>query len=93
MKWKFLMILVLIQGLKQPNNDIDVYLKPLSVEELYVDMTPLRTTIHAKDKVNSFICILFSYFENRLLPKDIIIIRNHGEDKEIIEERHRCGEG
>ena len=33
MKWKFIMMSVLIQGPKQPGNDIDVYLRPL-VEEL-----------------------------------------------------------
>ena len=33
MKRKFIMMPVLIQGLKQPRNDIDVYLRPL-VEEL-----------------------------------------------------------
>jgi hypothetical protein len=33
MKQKFIMMSVLIQGLKQPDNDIDVYLRPL-VEEL-----------------------------------------------------------
>ena len=33
MKRKFIMMLVLIQGPKQPGNDIDVYLRPL-VEEL-----------------------------------------------------------
>ena len=33
MKWKFIMMPVLIQGHKQPGNDIDVYLRPL-VEEL-----------------------------------------------------------
>ena len=29
MKWKFIIMPVLIPGLKQPGNDIDVYLKPL----------------------------------------------------------------
>jgi hypothetical protein len=33
MKWKFIMMPVLIQGPKQPGNDIDVYLRPL-IEEL-----------------------------------------------------------
>ena len=33
MKRKFIMMSVLIQGPKQPGNDIDVYLRPL-VEEL-----------------------------------------------------------
>jgi hypothetical protein len=33
MKQKFIMMHVLIQGPKQPGNDIDVYLRPL-VEEL-----------------------------------------------------------
>ena len=32
-KWKFIMMPVLIQGPKQPGNDIDVYLSPL-IEEL-----------------------------------------------------------
>ena len=50
------------------------------------DMTLLHTTIRCKDKVSLFLCILFSYFENKLLPKDIIIIRNHREDEEINEE-------
>jgi hypothetical protein len=48
-------------------------------------------TIHAKDKVSLFIRILFIYFENRLLPKDIIIISNHGEDEEILVERASKG--
>ena len=34
MKQKFIMILVLIQGPKQPGNDIDVYLRPLAEELL-----------------------------------------------------------
>jgi hypothetical protein len=33
MKQKYIMMPVLIQGLKQPGNDIDVYLRPL-VDEL-----------------------------------------------------------
>jgi len=34
MKQKFIMIAVLIQGPKQPDNDIDVYLRPLNEELL-----------------------------------------------------------
>ena len=33
MKWKFIMIPIIIQGPKQPGNDIDVYLRPL-IEDL-----------------------------------------------------------
>jgi hypothetical protein len=33
MKWKFIMMPVLIQGPKLPRNDIDVYARPL-IEEL-----------------------------------------------------------
>ena len=33
MKWKFIMMPMLIPGPKQPSNDIDVYLKPL-IEDL-----------------------------------------------------------
>ena len=43
MKRKFIMMLVLIQGPKQPSNDIDVYLRPLfknfyscGMEKVYV---------------------------------------------------------
>jgi hypothetical protein len=57
------------------------------------NMTLLHTTIRCKDKVSSFLCIIFSYFDNRFLPKDIIIIRNHGEDDETHEGRHGGEEG
>jgi hypothetical protein len=57
------------------------------------NMTLLHTAISYKDKVSSFLCILFSYFESRFLPKDIIIIRNHGEDEEIYEGRNGGEEG
>jgi hypothetical protein len=52
----------------------------------------LCTTIHAKDKVSLFLYYLFTYFENRLLPKNIIIIRNHGDDDGELKDRHRGGE-
>jgi hypothetical protein len=52
----------------------------------------LCTTIHAKDKVSLFLCYLFTYFENRLLPKNIIIIRNHGDDDGVLKDRHGGGE-
>jgi hypothetical protein len=52
----------------------------------------LCTTIHAKDKVILFLCYLFTYFENRLLPKNIIIIRNHGDDDGVLKDRHGGGE-
>jgi hypothetical protein len=32
--------------------------------------------------VNSFLCSFTNYFENRLLPNDLIIIRNHRDDEE-----------
>jgi hypothetical protein len=52
----------------------------------------LCTTIRAKDKVSLFLCYLFTYFENRLLPKNIIIIRNHGDDDGVLKDRHGGGE-
>jgi hypothetical protein len=52
----------------------------------------LYTTIHAKDKVSLFLCYLFTYFENRLLPKNIIIIRNHGDNDGVLKDRHGGGE-
>jgi hypothetical protein len=32
--------------------------------------------------VNSLLCSSTMYFENRLLPNDLIIVRNHGDDEE-----------
>jgi hypothetical protein len=52
----------------------------------------LCTNIHAKDKVSLFLCYLFTYFENRLLQKNIIIIRNHGDDDGVLKDRHGGGE-
>jgi hypothetical protein len=52
----------------------------------------LCTTIRAKDKMSLFLYYLFTYFENRLLPKNIIIIRNHGDDDGVLKGRHGGGE-
>jgi hypothetical protein len=52
----------------------------------------LCITIRAKDKVSLFLCYLFTYFENRLLPKNIIIIRNDGDDDGVFKDRHGGGE-
>jgi hypothetical protein len=52
----------------------------------------LCTNIRAKDKVSLFLCYLFTYFDNRLLPKNIIIIRNYGDDDGVLKNRHRGGE-
>jgi hypothetical protein len=32
--------------------------------------------------VNSFLCSSTNYFENQLLPNDLTIVRNHGDDEE-----------
>jgi hypothetical protein len=47
MKRKFIMMSVLIQGPKQPENDIDVYLKPL-VEKLLLLWN--NTGVHMRDE-------------------------------------------
>jgi hypothetical protein len=51
--------------------------------------TVLDTNIHVKDKVSCFLCINFSYFDNKVLPKDIILIRKNEEGHKLLEERHR----
>ena len=45
-------------------------------------MTPLDTTINYK--VSSFQINLLCGFENKLLPNDLIIVRNHGDDDEDV---------
>jgi hypothetical protein len=35
---------------------------------------------HLLNMVNSFLCLSTNYFENRLLPNDLIIVWIHGED-------------
>jgi hypothetical protein len=37
---------------------------------------------HFLNTVNLFLCSSTNYFKNRLLPNDLIIIRNHGDDGE-----------
>jgi hypothetical protein len=37
---------------------------------------------HLLNTVNSFLCSSTNYFENWLLPNDLIIFRNHGDDEE-----------
>jgi hypothetical protein len=37
---------------------------------------------HLLNMVNSFFCSSINYFENRLLPNDLIIVRNHRDDEE-----------
>jgi hypothetical protein len=41
-----------------------------------VGMTRMDTTIHEEHMVSLFLCI-FSNFDNKLLPKEIILIRNN----------------
>ena len=45
-------------------------------------MTPSDTTIDYK--MSSFQINLSCGFENKLLPNDLIIVRNHGDDEEDI---------
>jgi hypothetical protein len=37
---------------------------------------------HLLNTVNSFLCSSINYFENRLLPNDLIIVRNYGDNEE-----------
>jgi hypothetical protein len=36
---------------------------------------------HLLNTVNSFLCFSTNYFENRLLPNELIIVRNHEDDE------------
>jgi hypothetical protein len=37
---------------------------------------------HISSMVISFLCSSINYLENQLLPNDLIIVRNHGDDEE-----------
>jgi hypothetical protein len=37
---------------------------------------------HLLNMVNSLLCSSSNYFENYLLPNDLIIVRNHGDEEE-----------
>jgi hypothetical protein len=37
---------------------------------------------HISNTVISFLCSSINYLENRLLPNNLIIVRNHGDDDE-----------
>jgi len=53
MKRKFIIMSVLIQGPKQPGNDIDMYLRPL-VEELLLLWQDQGVPVWGEDKQESF---------------------------------------
>jgi hypothetical protein len=49
----------------------------------WIQLHPHEATLrHLLNMVNSFLCSSTNYFENRMLPSDLIIIRNHGDDEE-----------
>jgi hypothetical protein len=49
----------------------------------WIQPHPYRAIIrHLLNTVNSFLCSSIDYFKNRLLPNDLIIVRNHGDDEE-----------
>jgi hypothetical protein len=39
---------------------------------------------HILNTVNSFLCSSTNYLENQLLPNNLIIARNHGDDEEDV---------
>jgi hypothetical protein len=39
---------------------------------------------HILNTVNSLLCSSTNYLENHLLPNDLIIVRNHGDDEEDV---------
>lgn len=54
MKRKFIMMSIIIQGPKQPGNDIDVYLRPL-VDELLLFWKKESVPVWDNDKQETFI--------------------------------------
>jgi hypothetical protein len=38
---------------------------------------------HISNTLISFLCSSVNYFENRLLPNYLIIVRNHGDDEAV----------
>jgi hypothetical protein len=47
---------------------------------------------HLLNTVNSFLCSSTNYFENRLLPNDLIIVRKHGDYEEDEQDINRVWE-
>jgi hypothetical protein len=45
---------------------------------------------HLLNMVHSFLCSYTNYFENRLLPNNLIIVRNNGDDEEDEQEIKRA---
>jgi hypothetical protein len=39
---------------------------------------------HILNTVNSFLCCYFNYLENQLVPNNLIIVRNLGDDEEDV---------
>jgi hypothetical protein len=47
---------------------------------------------HISNTVISFLCFFVNYLENELLPNDLIIVRNHGDDEEDERDNKRAPE-
>jgi hypothetical protein len=84
---------------QEGKNDEDMTRMDTNIIRTYLErdmddeyMICLCTTIRAKDKVSLFLYYLFTYFENRLLYKNIIIIKNHEDDDGVLKDRHGGGE-
>ncbi|WVZ75778.1 hypothetical protein U9M48_023810 [Paspalum notatum var. saurae] len=77
LKQKFIMMPALIQGPKQPGNDIDVYLQPL-VEELLLLRTEVLDVCHTIDMmhVTKNLCVNLLGF-----------LRTYGKNKDTLEAR------
>jgi hypothetical protein len=55
----------------------------------HMDTQGLTTGAHARrlnQKVSSFLCTFCNY-ENGMLPNDVIVLRNNGEDQKVFGER------
>jgi hypothetical protein len=48
---------------------------------------------HISNTVISFLCFSINYLENRLLPNDLIIVKNHGDEEEDERDINRALEG
>jgi hypothetical protein len=51
---------------------------------VWIQPHPHRVILrYSIDTVNSFLCSCNNYLENRVLPNDLIVVRNHGDEEDV----------
>src|SRR6266542_4489748 len=73
--------------------DEDISTTDITIPPILIEGTITRSRAHQlKQQVNSFLCSSSRENENRLLPNDVLVLRNEGEGYGVLMEHQGCVE-